>query len=514
MKLSLFITTLFFLLGCQANINKELPEKKLVEHNGLEAFMDKKDAPFYHGVASGDPTQNAVVIWTRYTPMYHQIYSIHWEISTDNEFVNIIRKGKFETSAERDYTVKIDVQNLEAGKEYYYRFKDDNHISPIGKTKTLPKNPEKIKLAFASCSNFAWGYFNAYRMMGDDTLDVVIHLGDYIYEHEPEVYNAHMEGRSHIPVKEIISLQDYRTRYAQYRLDKDLQYSHAKHPFITIWDDHELANNAYKNGAGNHQENEGDWQERLEAAKKAYYEWMPIRENNGQHYRSFSFGKLANLIMLDTRTEGRDIQPEMVDINNNDSTLHIINETHFDWLKEEINKDVQWKIIGSQIMFSDLKIFFSKTPQLYNDGWSAYRYDQKKMLDLMESVNGAVIISGDFHSSFAIREVKSESPHQSKQFIEYVVPSISSANYDEDYGLDSAKIYKNWYDLANENLIFSDLTDHGYFTLELTNKTSIGTYRYVDNVKTKEYQELPRQKFEFPFSFLHREPAGFINEKK
>ena len=163
---------------------------------------------------------------------------------------------------------------------------------------------------------------------------------------------------------------------------------HAAHPFITIWDDHEITNNAYETGAQNHQsDTEGDWKNRLSRAKKAYYEWMPIRENEGKHYRSFSFGKLANLIMLDTRVEGRTQQPEEVDSNKSDSTMHIISDSQMKWLKKEIEKNHQWKIIGNQILFSDMFVFWSKSPILYNDGWSAYREDQKKVKGLLNRRN-------------------------------------------------------------------------------------------------------------------------------
>lgn len=478
MRIILFIFCFSFLVFSCNNTKKDVKnktKKELVNHHGLDNLMNENNAPFYHGVASGDPTTNTVIIWTRYTPKYHQNYSIDWEVSLQNDFSSIVQQGKFETNQERDYTVKVDVQNLEPGTTYYYRFKNGKDISPVGRTQTISTNPDKIKLAFASCSNYAWGYFNAYRMIGDDSLDVVIHLGDYIYEHEPGIYEANILGRQHIPSKELITIDDYRTRYAQYRLDEDLKYVHAMHPFITIWDDHELANNAYNDGAGNHQENEGDWQVRLAAAKKAYYEWMPIRENNGHHYRSFKFGDLANLIMLDTRTEERTKQPEKVDINDLDTSKHIINKTQMIWLENELNKDVVWKIIGNQILFSDMLVFFSQTPQLYNDGWSAYKKNQYEIFNEIRKTPGVIVVTGDFHSSFAIKN---------KNFYEYVIPSITSANYDEEVGKDSALIYENWYRKENNDLGYVNLSDHGYFVLELSKATAMAHFVFCEDVKT------------------------------
>jgi len=332
-------------------------------------------------------------------------------------------------------------------------------------------------LGFASCSNYAWGYFNAYRLMGEDSLDAVVHLGDYIYEHAPGTYEGQIKGRAHLPAKEIITLEDYRTRYAQYRLDEDLQFAHAQHPFIVIWDDHELANNAYEEGAQNHNEGEGDWKKRLAIAKKVYYEWMPIRENEGKHYRSFSFGKLANLIMVDTRADGRTVQPATVNTINADTSMHIIRQDQMNWLLTELLSDEEWKIIGNQILFSDIRVFFSKTSQLYNDGWSAYRNDH----DLVEQVirekgSNIVFVTGDFHSSFGIN---------GNNFTEFVVPSITSTNYDEDNGLDSAYLYQKWHKDANPEISYLNLIDHGYFVLEITPELCTGTFMLLSSIKEK-----------------------------
>lgn len=457
----------------------------------LSPFCSAEKAPFYHGVASGDPLPNAVVIWTRITPNVHETSKVEWQVSLTNTFEGNVKKGIAETNAERDYTVKIDVKNLRPSTYYFYRFKYKNKYSVVGRTKTAPTGPvHQLRLAFASCSNYAWGYFNAYRLMANDTLDAVIHLGDYIYEHEQNTYQQHAISRRHIPNKEIISLSDYRTRYAQYRLDDDLQKVHAAHPFITIWDDHELANNAYDNGAQNHQPNEGDWNTRLAAAKKAYYEWMPVRENNDHLYRSFQFGDLLNLCMLDTRVEGRSVQQHEVDLMA-DSSRKIMDETQFKWLVNEMGKNTLWKIIGNQVLLGSMKVFFSKKPEIYTDGWEGYPYQREKLLQALLPVKNVVILTGDFHSSFALRNgyLEKQVAH------EFVVPSITSANYDEDWGKDSAMVYKSWYMQQNPNLDYVNLVDHGYVTITITRSHLKASFIFVDNVIQKAFKKRPQTDF-------------------
>ncbi len=472
-------------IGCNQGNDEKKKQSEYVDPNPNGEI-------FLHGVASGDPTQNSVIIWTRVESLPRELVNGKWivgeaedlesmvlegkwKICSDEKMQNTVLEGEFTTTKERDFTVKIFNSGLEQGKYYYYQFEAMGQKSIIGRTKTLPENPEKIKLGFASCSHYEKGYFNAYRLMGDDSLDVVIHLGDYIYEYA--YYEPAIGGRKHLPKNELLSVNDYRRRYSQYRQDEDLQYLHSRHPFIVIYDDHELANNAYKDGAQNHDVSEGDWNDRVMDAKKAYYEWMPIAENEGKHYRSFSFGNLANLIMVDTRTDGRTVQPEKVDINNRDTSAHIMSKEQMDWLIKELFKDHQWKIIGNQILFSDISVFFGKSPQLYNDGWSAYRKDHELLENIMAKIMRIILVTGDFHSSFAIK---------GDGYTEFVIPSITSTNYDEDNGLDSAYIYQKWYEEKNPEITYSNLIDHGYFSLEITPEICKGHFVLLTNIKEKE----------------------------
>jgi len=272
---------------------------------------------FEHGVASGDPLQDRVILWTRLTPNETSArLQVTWELALDQQFKQIIKTDKVTTSASQDFTVKVDATGLRADTSYYYRFIFGNKISPIGQTKTLPISTSKVSFAVCSCSNYPAGYFYVYREIAKQNVDVVIHLGDYIYEYGADGYateDAAKLGRTLAADnnKEIIKLDDYRKRYALYRKDQDLQAAHQRHPFIVIWDDHELTNDTWKNGAENHQANEGSFLERKLAALQAYFEWMPIRPVDDQHvkiYRQFDFGNLVQLTMLDTRIVARDQQ--------------------------------------------------------------------------------------------------------------------------------------------------------------------------------------------------------------
>ena len=287
----------------------------------LRGFEANAESPVYftHGIASGDPLADRVILWTRVLPGdgKHKTISCHWQVATDSEFTQLVSSGVASTNAERDYTVKIDATGLSANQHYYYRFLCDRISSPVGRTRTLPEaDIDKFRLGFCSCSNYPQGYFNVYRHMAETDLDLVLHLGDYIYEYGENVYaNAEATGklgRQVEPRNEILSIEDYRMRYGLYRTDSDLQAVHARHPFICVWDDHELANDCWQEGAENHNEGEGDFATRERVARQAYHEWMPIRTaaegDQAPIYRSFKIGQLADLIMLDTRVHGRDKQ--------------------------------------------------------------------------------------------------------------------------------------------------------------------------------------------------------------
>lgn len=270
---------------------------------------------FSHGVASGDPKHDRVVIWTRVTPGNPGAVPVRWIVARNRELTDVVKTGVIETNEARDYTVKADVTGLRAGAPYFYGFRAGNAESAIAKTKTLPRGRlDQVKLGVVSCASFPHGFFNAYEALAQhDELDAVVHLGDYIYEYGLAGYGGDTGvqlGRIPSPDVECLRLSDYRARHAQYKTEPELQAAHAIAPWIVVWDDHETANDSWSTGAENHQPNEGEWANRKRAALQAYYEWMPIREPEpGRAFeainRSFQFGDLATLIMLETRLLAR-----------------------------------------------------------------------------------------------------------------------------------------------------------------------------------------------------------------
>ena len=272
---------------------------------------------FDHGVASGDPLRDRVIIWTRISHQAAQGQArVEWMVATDAELTRIVRRGRVTTNAARDYTLKVDVTGLRPGQIYYYGFKVGTRTSAIGRTQTAPDSGgNNLKIALVSCSNYPAGWFNVYQAIarrGD--VDLVLHVGDYIYEYGVGEYATEWGktvGRVPDPPHECLSLADYRRRYAQYRSDLDLQAAHACAPWLVTWDDHETSNDAYKDGAENHNRaSDGEWTARKAAALQAYYEWMPLRDPiPGKAFeainRSFEWGDLATIAMLETRLLAR-----------------------------------------------------------------------------------------------------------------------------------------------------------------------------------------------------------------
>ncbi|MFB2779215.1 alkaline phosphatase [Shewanella mangrovisoli] len=352
---------------------------------GLMGCSDNDDnsvpAQFLHGVASGDPAQDAVILWTRVTPDSAGDVKVSWQVASDAAFSQLVTTGEMVTNANRDYTVKIDARGLRAGQTYFYRFMTGGKTSEVGKTRTLPEGDvSSVKLAVMSCANFPAGYFNVYELAAaQDDLDAVVHLGDYIYEYARGGYaseHAAELGREVLPANELLTLSDYRTRYAQYHTDASLQKLHAKVPFITVWDDHEVANDTWRDGAENHNEGEGDFAVRKEAALQAYFEWLPIRPwregNHEEIYRSFSYGNLVDLHMLDTRVLARDKQLDYADYMDTSTgafdgerfladvtstTRTMLGLTQLLWLQGTLLQATgTWQVLGQQILMGKMSL--------------------------------------------------------------------------------------------------------------------------------------------------------------
>jgi len=507
----------------------------------LSALADKRVKPrFPYGVASGDPLKDRVIIWTKVHTMAAQ--DVSWEVATDDGFQNIISQGTVTSDAANDHIIKVDADGLAPGKCYYYRFTAGEDHSPVGRTKTLPKDDvSSIRFAVTSCSNYPYGFFNAYRHMAErDDLDAVLHLGDYIYEYPRGVYASDAMaalGRVVNPEHEIIALDDYRARYATYRLDPDLQAVHQAHSFIATWDDHESANDSYATGAENHNEGEGDWQARRAAARQAYYEWMPIRENQGVHageiYRSFDYGKLARLIMLDTRLSGRDkpltygadIEPEQMAreegatpqpdikgfIQNKllNPSRTIMGAKQEAWLKDQLQsskaKGQPWQILGQQVLVGNLPIpkgaekllpkedfpqrqrveqMFALAPfglPINLDAWDGYPAAKARLLrDIMAYANNVVALAGDTHNAWAF-DLKAENQVVAAEF---GTPSVTSPGLETYIPIKPEKLSRAIVKASTE-LNWTDTTRRGYMTLTVTEDSTRADYYFLATVKER-----------------------------
>lgn len=453
--------------------------------------------PFYHSVASGDPLPNAIIIWTRVTPDTDQTLDVEWLMATDTALTNIVQTGTFVTDSARDYTVKVDVTNLNPATTYYYQFKALGKKSAIGRTRTAPAsadNVQHLRFGVVSCSNYQHGYFNAYEKLAKRyDLEAVIHLGDYIYEYELGGYG---NERNHIPEHEILNLDDYRTRHSLYKLDPDLQAAHQQHAFIVTWDDHEIANNAYLDGADNHNPlTEGSWDDRKKAAKKAYFEWMPIRDNDTKKvYRTIQYGNLIDLIMIDTRHEGRQIQLDVNDTAANNPNRTILGTEQYNWfLKQLKNSTAKWKIVGNQVCFTPIN-----TASLIenSDMWDGYKPERDKVFASIDSNNlkNIIFITGDIHLGICADVTQNPSTYnpqtgEGSVAIEWVATSVTSSNLDETFPDLDPNVIINLAKSLNPHAKFVDVTNHGYMLLDVKTDSTQADWYWMNDILSNESDE-------------------------
>jgi alkaline phosphatase D len=466
---------------------------------------------FAHGVASGDPLPDAVVLWTRVTPTRSArpgsgtgpTITVRWQVSRDEHFGAIVRTGAVRTGASTDHTVKVDVTGLAPATEYFYRFTWDTHVSSVGRTRTAPahdSNPARLRFGVVSCANWQAGYFSSYRHLAErGDLDAIIHLGDYLYEYQPGKYSYghhNIDIRRHDPSHEIISLRDYRERHAQYKTDPDLQALHAAAPFIVTWDDHEVADGNWAHGAFEHQPaTEGSFAARRSAAHQAYDEWMPVRisgtaaaGDGGRIYRRLQFGQLADLSMLDLRT----YRSERVDADDpaiDDPDHTITGAPQLDWLTANLSATpTRWKLIGNPVMIAPVVLpprpaveeyalsqtvsFEPLRPSATNtDEWDGYAADRQRLLDHIadEKIDDVVFLSGDVHTAWA-NEVP-RGPGKPSVATEFVTSSITSNNVDDFIGAPPRTVslaLEGVIQTQNPHVRFVNLDDHGYCVLEVT----------------------------------------------
>ena len=483
--------------------------------SGMAADASVFDAvTFAHGVGSADPLATAVLIWTRVSGQTQPL-AVNWTFAKDAALKDVVQTGTVQAVPTSDFTVQVDVTGLSAGTTYYYAFSTGATARSItGRTRTLPSTLDHARIAFTSCANWQNGYFSAYRAISKrNDLDVWIHLGDYIYEYADGVYaDATLaQARAHLPANEAISLTDYRTRYAQYRSDPDLQELHRQHPLIVVWDDHEFANNAWVGGAENHNPGEGDWNARKAAAIQAFREWLPIRvieaSPTPKIFRSFPFGELFDLIMLDTRMYARDKQTGMTDALGDvgtdpavwaDPNRHIIGAEQEAWLFGQLDQSVQrgarWRLLGNQVVFSQGRNpLDTMNPHgiIYSDFWDDYQADRNALIQHIATngVHNVVFLTGDIHSTW-VMEVSTDpfnpavyNPSQGLNgvAVELVGPAVTSLALEDNMA--TAQSAPALLASANPHILFSEFTRKGYVLLDITEDRLQAEWWYVKQFK-------------------------------
>ncbi|MFG2130358.1 alkaline phosphatase D family protein [Streptomyces sp. NPDC048751] len=477
---------------------------------------------FLHGLASGDPLPDGVLLWTRVTPTAEAVpgsglgpdTEVGWVVARDKALTNIVAKGSVTATAASDHTVKADVRGLEPATDYWFQFSAGGTNSPVARTRTAPAataSVANLRFGVVSCANWEAGYFSAYRHLaarGD--LDAWLHLGDYIYEYGTGQYGTRgTVVRQHAPTHEILTLADYRTRHAKYKTDPDLQSLHAKAPVIAIWDDHEFANDAWSGGAENHTEGtEGTWAARQAAARQAYFEWMPVRTAvAGTTYRRLRFGKLADLSLLDLRS----FRSQQVSVGNgsvDDPDRTLTGRAQLDWLKAGLkSSDTTWRLVGNSVMISpfaigslsaDLLKPLAKLlglPQeglaLNTDQWDGYTDDRRELLAHLRSnaIRNTVFLTGDIHMAWA-NDVPVDAgtyPLSASAATEFVVTSVTSDNLDDIVKVPEGTVSAVAAPIiraANRHVHWVDTDRHGYGVLDLTADRAQMDY-YVLSDRTK-----------------------------
>jgi alkaline phosphatase D len=461
---------------------------------------------FLHGVASGDPLPDGILLWTRVTPVPEAIpgsgagpdTEVSWVVARDKAFTTVVAKGSTTATAASDHTVKADIRGLQPGTDYWFRFSAGGTDSPAARTRTAPAHDAAVtglRFGVVSCANWEAGYFSPYRHLaarGD--LDAWLHLGDYIYEYGTGEYGTRDKVvRPHAPAHEIVTLADYRIRHARYKTDPDLQALHATAPVVAIWDDHEFANDAWSGGAENHTEGaEGAWSARQAAAKQAYFEWMPVRPAiAGTTYRRLRFGKLADLSLLDLRSfRSQQVKVGNGEVDDPDRTL--TGRAQLDWLKAGLkSSDTTWRLVGNSVMISpfavgslsaDLLKPLAKLlglPQeglaLNTDQWDGYTDDRREILAHLRTnaIRNTVFLTGDIHMAWA-NDVPVDAgtyPLSPSAATEFVVTSVTSDNLDDivkvPEGTVSA-VASPVIRAANRHVHWVDTDRHGFGVLDIT----------------------------------------------
>ena len=480
---------------------------------------------FDHGVASGDPTQERVILWTRVTPKKIGPIEVVLEISEKENFSKVVFKKKLHTSSLIDYTIKYDFEAIkycESHEGFFYRFKAGNVVSEVGKSRTFSSDTQSLKIGIFSCSNYPAGYFNVYEAAAKDNLDLWLHLGDYLYEYPMGGYATNIAeklGRTPVPPHEMISLSDYRQRHAQYKLDHGSKELHKNAPLVAVWDDHEFTNDTWKRGAENHSMDgsEGDFFARRSAAIKAYFEWMPIREQESKRkiFREFKIGNILHLLMLDTRQYGRDRQIQPLEYltksgfnqakfynDLNDINRNLLGPSQISWIENAVSKtNAKWTIFGQQVLMTKLKF-----PDISNalegisdqlkpyiqliklglpsnlDAWDGYPKERERLYKIMQrSGKKFISLAGDTHNAW-LSQLFDETG--SKVGIEIATPSVTSPGL-TDYVPIEAKIFEDSIIKKNSELVWMDASSRGFTSIEINKNEIVAKYSFIKTIYEK-----------------------------
>ena len=488
---------------------------------------------FTHAVASGEPQADSVLLWTRYVTDADT--TLVWQVSESAEFARMVAEGEVTASPDKDFCAKAVVSGLAPDAWYCYRFVGpDATMSPVGRTRTLPEGPStKFRLAVFSCSNFGFGWFNAYAHAAEvNDCDLAVHLGDYIYEYGGDTYPSPDQkhpNRDLAPGNEIITLADYRLRYATYRADPDLQRIHQVLPMIAVWDDHESANDSWKDGAENHQsETEGDWEARKAVAKRVYREWMPVSD---EPYAAYQVGDLATLFRLDTRLEGREQQfslakilagqtnPEAMvaalaafrDGDWSNPARQLLGAAQEQWLVEGLaqsrRRGATWQVLVQQVLMGKLssptnllELLGDNLPDfararlmasamaskaglpLNMDAWDGYPAARERVFKgALEADANLLVLAGDTHNAWSFDLAQDGA----KVGVEFGVCSVSSPGFESYLSMIPPDQMAGLVVDANAELKWADTSQRGYMTVELTPARATTEFRFVEGIRQR-----------------------------
>ena len=519
---------------------------------GSDAELNGEMVAFNYGVASGDPLADRVILWTHARTSTDQAVRMTWQVATDASFAALVASGTASATADSGFTAKVDAVGLTANTEYFYRFvAPNNSVSPVGRARTLPVgNVAEVKLAVFSCSDYPAGYFNAYDAACASGAQFALHLGDYLYEYKDGVYPpaaSAVAARISAPANEVVTLADYRARHALHKADPYAKALHARMPMIAIWDDHEFANNAWMDGAENHDPvTQGTWAARKAIASRVYHEWMPIRSPDPANllkiYRSFDFGNLLSLHMLDTRIIGREHQPDRtIDAQGRDvpnpaflpyafnKSRQLMGATQQAWLDAQMTASkATWQILGNQTVMGRIVLPASvlstnlsaasvtayltakatpaaqrtpvqndlldpaKNPKIsYSfDSWEGYPDARDRLLASAAALKVAgkkfVVLSGDSHNAWFNKLTLSDG---SQVGAEFAGMSVTSSGFEGAFPpatFPPATLAGTIKALVDD-IAYIDTSRRGYMLITVTPGQTKGEYVYVSSVSSSSY---------------------------